>query len=264
MNIYIDKLKYVFIAFALVLGSCAIDDDAAVLTENQKIILVSLDKSGQHFISPNDGTDVVIKAVLSEPITNLSQIILDVNGVEQIKQISPGETTFTVTATNIPGNVMEVTLKEAKALYTKLDLGANRHVKFISVPEADTNNVLVSLNLSDTNSGFWFTLAAFNENGSWEADIFGGPNTNTIALPIVTTLQNSSSILPYYFALDIYTLGPINNPNYSISVVQPDGSISLFSGSNLDTAGNIDQDVVLVDVSDSTTPGEKIYTFTQN
>ena len=36
-------------------------------------------------------------------------------------------------------------------------------------------------------------------------------------------------------------------------------------GNNLDLAGFVDQDVVLVDVSDDpATPGDKIYSFTQN
>jgi len=260
INSYILRVLVLFLAFT----ACNVDDDAAVLAENQEIILVSLDKSGEHIISPSDGADVVIKAILSKPIANLSQIILDVNGVEQIKQLSAGETTFTISAPNTVGNVMEVTLKEAKAINTKLDLGANISVKITTVPEADPDNVLVTLNLSATNANnFYFTFAAFNADGSWIQDIFGGLNTSTISLPIDVLLSNSADILPDYFAIDIYS-SALNNPNYSISVVQPDGSASIFSGSNLELSGSVDQDVILVDVSDSTTPGEKTYTFTQN
>ncbi|TYP99548.1 hypothetical protein C7447_101148 [Tenacibaculum adriaticum] len=253
-----------FILIGALLNSCAVDDDPAIRPSGT-IVTASLDKTGEIFVFPSPPeNEATVNVVLSSPVETTSQFIYTLNGVEKSVVLNSGDTVAPITIPNVVGNVSNITLTKAVSLYnTSLVLGAQTSVKLVSVPAASANAINIVLSL-DSPTDVFFSFAAFNSDGGWEADLYGGLSTS-FSIPINANIQNSIDISPdFYYAIDIYS-APLTDPGYTIYVVKPDTSIEIFSGSNLDLNGSTDQDVILVDVSDDPdVPGNKLFNFTQN
>ena len=251
-----------FMSLCLIVSSCAIDNDPAVIPMGQTVT-ATLDKTGE--IYAHAGSEISVGFVLSRTIAEPTLFTYTLNGVENSIELIQGQQSVTLSLPNVIGETNTIVLTAAHGLNNNtVSVGStNTSVTFIGVPAPTPGYINVSYGLNDPAGAFYFTFAAFDSNGNWITDVYGGTSAN-FAIPITSSLVNSAEIVPQYFAIDIFSLS-LNDSGYSIYIVYPDASVLSLSGNNLDLAGFVDQDVVLVDVSDDpATPGDKIYSFTQN
>lgn len=251
-------------ALTLMISSCAIDNDPAEIPSGERVT-ASLDKTGE--IYAFGGDEISLGFVLSRTIAEPTLFTYTLNGVENSIKLVQGQQSVKLSIPNVVGEKNSIVLTDAHALNNDYVSVGSTHtsVTFISVPSATPGSINLLLDLHDTSGALAiFAFSAFDSDGNWITDIFGGTLNDNFSIPVTTSIGNSSDILPNYYSLDVFSQ-PLNSPNYTIYIVYPDFSVNIFSGTNLSQDGFIDQDIILVDVSDdSSTPGDKIYTFTQN
>lgn len=252
------------IALTLIVSSCAIDNDPAVIPMGEAVT-ASLDKTGE--IYAFDGDEISVGFVLSRTLAESTQFTYTLNGVEKSIDLIQGQQSVSLAIPNVVGESNSIVLTGAFALNNDAVLvgSTNTSVTFIGVPAVTPGSINVLLNLHDTSGALaLFALSVFDGDGNWLNDEFGGTISVDFSIPLTTDIDNSSDILPNYYALDIFSQS-LDNTSYTIYIVKPDSSVNILSGTNLSQDGFVDQDVVLVDISDDpSTTGDKIYTFTQN
>ena len=159
------------IAFSMIISSCAIDDDDAIIPTGTTIT-ASLDKTGEIFVF-GDG-DIDLGFVLSRPLGISTQFSYTLNGVEQSVVLDAGDQTVNVSIPAAVGSTNTVVLTEASALNNDaVSVGStNTSVTFITVPAPIPGNIVLSHSLNDPSGQFFFTFAGFNADNSWAGDVY--------------------------------------------------------------------------------------------
>jgi len=230
-NFFKINLALLFVSF-ITLTSCSIDDDDAVVASTtENTISASLNRSGEVYVFPSDSGEISVGIELSMASTTLSSASYTVNGVEHTVQISQGETVANIVVPNVLGSSTTIQLTDVKGLYNEnLILGSNTEVTLISVPAASSNSISVVQVLNDPDGSFYFTFGAFDEDGGWLGDAYGGANPS-FSIPLTSALFNSVDFAPNYFAIDIYSFA-LTDPGYTIYIVFPDSTVEVFSGND--------------------------------
>ena len=154
------KFKHLFlIALTLIVSSCAIDDDPAVIPMGEAVT-ASLDKTGE--IYAYAGNEISVGFVLSRTLAESTQFIYTLNGVENTIDLVQGQPMVTLSIPNVVGEKNTVVLKGAYALNNNSVLvgSTNTSVTFISVPATNPNalEILMLWNNAEANDlDLWIT-----------------------------------------------------------------------------------------------------------
>lgn len=210
------------IALSLIVSSCAIDDDDAVIPSGS-FITASLDKSGEIFVFA--GNDIVVDIILSSPIGIVSQYTYTLNGVEQTIQIPANGSSVSITLPNVVGATNAVVLKDGHLLNNdSLVLGSNTSVTFIGVPAVNPNGLEVLMDWSNSTENDW-DLWVTDEPPT--VGIVTSQSVTPIeAVTVLNTVADGTyNILPRDWAsVDAVV-------DVAITLVHPDGTIEQFSES---------------------------------
>jgi hypothetical protein len=147
------------IALSLIVSSCAIDDDDAIIPTGATIT-ASLDKSGEIFAFA--GNDIELGFVLSRPIGIPTLFSYTLNGAEESIVLNAGDESISITIPNVVGATNTVVLTEASVLNNDaVTVGStNTSVTFIGVPAINPNALQVLMtwsNMDQNDLDLWIT-----------------------------------------------------------------------------------------------------------
>ncbi|PHR68853.1 MAG: hypothetical protein COA67_11915 [Lutibacter sp.] len=147
------------IAFSMIISSCAIDDDDAIIPVGNNVT-ASLDKTGEIYAFA--GTDINVGFVLSRTISNPTLFSYTLNGVENSVNLAIGAQSVSITIPNVVGETNTIVLTEASALTNDIvSVGTtNTSVTFIGVPAINPNALSVVMtwsNMDQNDLDLWIT-----------------------------------------------------------------------------------------------------------
>jgi len=211
------------IALTLIVSSCAIDNDPAVIPMGEAVT-ASLDKTGE--IYAFDGDEISVGFVLSRTLAESTQFTYTLNGVEKSIDLIQGQQSVTLAIPNVVGATNSIVLTGAYALNNDAVLvgSTNTSVTFISVPAINSNGLEILMIWSNEEE---------NDLDLWITD---EPPTTGIAASESTTPSESLSfsnsqadgtynILPRVWSAVDATV------DVKMYVIHPDGTIEIFNDS---------------------------------
>ena len=252
------NIKYIhlfLIALTLVVSSCAVDNDPAVVPMGESVT-ASLDKTGEIFV--HEGNDLSVNFVLSRTLSKATQFTYTLNGVDNAIDLIQGQQSVSLSIPYNAGDVNTVVLTGAYGLSNEpISVGTtNNSVTFIGVPAVNPNALEVLM--------LW--TGDQNDLDLWITD---DPPTTGLEASQTTTPIESVSFNNNAYSDGTYNILPRvwsavdTNVEVTMYIVHPNGTIELFEDS---VPGGVSQAwyyfVKFDKVTDSTT-GDIIYTTTK-
>ncbi|MGB2143774.1 MAG: hypothetical protein ACPH06_01955 [Flavobacteriaceae bacterium] len=251
------NIKYIhlfLIALTLVVSSCAVDNDPAVVPMGESVT-ASLDKTGEILV--HEGNDISVNFVLSRTLSKATQFTYTLNGVDNVIDLIQGQQSVSLSIPYNAGDVNTVVLTGAYGLSNEpISLGTtNNSVTFIGVPAVNPNalEVLMSWAGDQNDLDLWIT----NDPPTTFYEL------SQTATPIERVSFNNAYPDGAYNILARVWSAVDTNVEVTMYIVHPNGTIELFEDSVPGGVPSAFYYFVKFDkVTDSTT-GDIIYTTTK-
>ena len=211
------------IALTLIVSSCAIDNDPAVIPMGEAVT-ASLDKTGE--IYAFDGDEISVGFVLSRTLAESTQFTYTLNGVEKSIDLIQGQQSVTLAIPNVVGASNSIVLTGAYALNNDAVLvgSTNTSVTFISVPAINSNGLEILMtwsNAVENDLDLWLT----NEPPTTSI-VTSQTGTPSESLTFDNTQPDGTyNILPRVWSAVDATV------DVKMYIIHPNGTIEIFNDS---------------------------------
>jgi len=276
-NIYIKSLIAFFLA--LTIGSCAIDDDPAIIKEIDNNNYIQFEKEGK--IDYPSGSDLKITMQkASDTKSKVSYVVAKKEADGSVTTVDENDVVFlsgeTEKIINIATPLLDtftITLSNAAGLnHPEIKVGDRSSLELLSLPVPSQDNVLVVMANSDNSPELWLGLSEFSSDGSiWVNDYVGSLNDGSYpriaSIPLngagaFGAIPNSSSIAPNTLAINLYPREELSGTvTYEIYVVMPDGTSQSFNGEIPGTSSVDNAAVKVTCIEDPNNSAQKKYSF---
>ena len=210
------------IALTLIVSSCAVDNDPAVIPMGEAVT-ASLDKTGE--IYAYAGNEISVDFVLSRTLAEPTLFTYTLNGVENSIKLVQGQQSVTLSIPNVVGEKNTIVLTDAYALNNDSVLvgSTNTSVTFISVPANNPNalDILMVWSNAENDLDLWITddpptTAFLSSESATPSETLSFSNTQP---------DGTYNILPrVYSAVD-------STVDVEMFIFHPDGTIEIFNDS---------------------------------